>query len=302
MTGLNWLMGLLLAGLLASAWPHRAMASERPSLPDPQQANAAPWRSDYAETLAAAEAEQKLALLWFVDERWSDGDTAFERVVLREPGIAARLSARFVAAKLLLATNSREGNETSKLLDHAAFAEMQGQPGFAILDMTDKTSPLHRRVVSILPFRGAYPAPDKLAVLLDLPQGTLTQRTLIYAIRTHRERPASTAGEWSPLLAHETASHSTYQARIALQGHHQWESRFHAINAKLPGGLLAQEVCAESWPGQSLLDAAIECVDSWRQSPGHWEAVRTRPEFFGYDMQRGRNGVWYATGIFARRQ
>jgi hypothetical protein len=29
--------------------------------------------------------------------------------------------------------------------------------------------------------------------------------------------------------------------------------------------------------------------------------VRSRQSFFGYDMKRGRNGVWYATGIFARR-
>jgi hypothetical protein len=105
----------------------------------------------------------------------------------------------------------------------------------------------------------------------------------------------------SPLLAKETESHAWHQASIALQGHHNWESRFHAINARLPAGLLAQEVCAESWSGQSLVEAADECVASWRHSPGHWEAVRSRHALFGYDMKRGVNGVWYATGIFARR-
>ena len=71
------------------------------------------------------------------------------------------------------------------------------------------------------------------------------------------------------------------------------------INARLPANLVANEVCAESWPGQTLVEAAEECVDCWRQSPGHWDHVRRRHALFGYDIQRGRNGIWYAAGIFA---
>jgi hypothetical protein len=138
-------------------------------------------------------------------------------------------------------------------------------------------------------------------VLLHLPRGTLTQRTLIFAVRTHAESPASTQGDFSPILARETESHARHQASITLQGHHNWNTRFHAINAQLSGGLLAREVCAESWPGQNLFDAAAECVHSWRQSPGHWSAVSSRHPLFAYDMHRGANGVWYAAGIFANR-
>ena len=101
-----------------------------------------------------------------------------------------------------------------------------------------------------------YISADRMAALLDLPLGTLTQRTLTFAVRTHPEQPASAASHLSPLLARETESHSLHQASIALQGHHHWEGRFHAINARLPAGLLAREVCAESWPGQSLVEAA----------------------------------------------
>jgi len=120
-------------------------------------------------------------------------------------------------------------------------------------------------------------------------------------VRTHPERPASADGQFSSLLAHETQSHARHQASINLQGHHNWESRFHAINARLPSGLTAREVCAESWPGQGLVEAAEECVYSWRRSSGHWEAVRSRHDLFAYDMKRGSNGIWYAAGIFAGR-
>jgi hypothetical protein len=124
---------------------------------------------------------------------------------------------------------------------------------------------------------------------------------MIYAVRIHPEGPASTQGQFHTVLAEEAKSHANHQAAILLQGHHSWDSRFHRINAQLPGGVLAQEVVAESWPNESLVEACVDCVDSWRQSPGHWRAVRSRHPLFGYDIKRGRNGIWYATGIFGRR-
>jgi hypothetical protein len=87
-----------------------------------------------------------------------------------------------------------------------------------------------------------------------------------------------------------------------LQGHHQWDTRFQRINTKLPPDTLACEVCAESWPGENLVEAAIECVRCWRFSEGHWSAVRAEHSVWGYDMKRGTNGIWYATGIFGRQR
>src|SRR5215475_6391754 len=113
--------------------------------------------------------------------------------------------------------------------------------------MSDEQSPLFRQVISIYSFARGPLSSEKLSLLLDLPRGTLTQRTLILAVRSHSEHPASTTGHFSQILARETENHSSHQASISLQGHHNWENRFHAINAQLPSGLLAREVCAESW-------------------------------------------------------
>jgi hypothetical protein len=286
----------LLVAVLAFGAKERARVAELPLAPE----NFA-WQSDYHGAIEQAEASGKMLLIWFVDSSWSANDAIFENVVLKEANISRVIQRRFVAARLPVESTVDLGDEQVPLLEHAAFAHMRGRPGLAILDLTDPASPHFRRVVSVYPFTQEYIAQSRLAALLDLPLGTLTQRTLIFAVRTHPEHPQSAASHLSPLLAKETESHAFHQASIALQGHHNWESRFHAINARLPGGLLAQEVCAESWPGQSLVEAADECVDSWRQSPGHWEAVHSHHALFGYDMQRGANGVWYATGIFARR-
>jgi hypothetical protein len=262
---------------------------------------ASAWHEDYHAAMDQAQASGKMLLIWFFDPDWATNDAIFEQVVLQSAGIAQVIDRRFVAAKLPVDTVVQSSDQPMRLLAHPAFTEMLETPGLAILDLTDPASPHFRRIVSAYPFTREYISQDRLAALLDLPQGTLTQRTLIFAVRTHPEHPASAASHLSPLLARETESHALHQASISLQGHHNWESRFHAINARLPGGLLAQEVCAESWPGQSLVEAADECVSSWRQSPGHWDAVRSRHALFGYDMKRGASGVWYATGIFARR-
>jgi hypothetical protein len=226
----------------------------------------------------------------------------FEKRALSDSAVIKKLE-EFTRLRVAVdsRTNTARGQVT--LLNHASFEEMLGTPGLAMIDLAHKAAPYYGRVVSTFPFLNgrAYTAREVL-VMLGLPPGTLTQRTLIYAVRTHPDGPASTDGELEEYLCSEAESHSTYQARIRNQGHHFWERRFHRINSRLPGGLMASEVCAESWPGERLLEAAIECVRCWRLSSGHWSAVRQRHRVYGYDMKRGSNGVWYATGVFGRRR
>jgi hypothetical protein len=257
------------------------------------------WLNDYHAALEEAERQGRLALLWFCDPALVAENERLEAALFVRPAIREIIASGFVPVRLPIDAVVSSAGQQVALFDHPAFSEMRRSPGLAIVDMTDTASPLHRQVVSVYPFRNGPISADKLAVLLDLPRGTLTQRTLIFAVRTHPELPQSASGGLSPVLRRETELHAGHQAQIALQGHHNWSARFQAINDELSGGLVAREVCAESWPGQNLIEAAVECVHSWRQSSGHWDAVRSRHTAYGYDMKRGRNGVWYAAGIFA---
>jgi hypothetical protein len=259
------------------------------------------WDRDYHHALDLAQAQRKLALLWFFDPQQEVANTQWEQSTFASPPITDVLTQRCVTANLPVDAEVESAGKTLRLLEHPSLSELQRGPGLAIIDMTDESDPLFRQVVSIYPLGRRSLSADKLQVLLDLPRGTLTQRTLIFAVRTHPEHPSSTDGHLSQLLTQETESHAWHQASIGLQGHHNWDARFHAIGAQLPGGLAAREVCAESWPGQSLFDAAEECVHSWRQSSGHWQAVSSCHPLYGYDMKRGKNGIWYAAGIFASR-
>jgi hypothetical protein len=260
------------------------------------------WLVSYDKALASAKSDRKWLLVWIFDPASSEANAELQTSVLAEQEIVERLSASYVAVKLpLTATTNREEKEV-RLIEQSGFAELRGRPGLAIIDQTDENSPLFGQVVSVYPFYRRNITAPHLAALLDLPHGTLTQRTLIFAIRTHRDRPASATGNMHPLLSVEAQKHSIHQASIGLQGHHNWDARFHAINGRLESGHVAYEVCSESWPGQTMLDAAEECVDSWRQSGGHWGQVSRQASYYGYDMRQGRNGVWYATGIFGRRR
>ena len=256
---------------------------------------------DYRRAMQEATEDRKMLLIYFYDRTANTAQRAFEIETLASLEIQEKLK-RYVFLKLPRNTKIATGGKQVTLLKHPAFSEMLGREGVAIIDLVHERADYYGHVVSTFPFTpGKYYRKQAMGVVLDLPPGTLTQRTMIFAVRIHPERPASTQGQLHTALAEEAKSHAHYQASIQVQGHHAWDARFQRINAKLPSNVLAQEVVAESWPNEHLVEACIDCVHSWRQSPGHWGAVRSRQPLFGYDIKRGRNGIWYATGIFGNR-
>ncbi|MGD9722132.1 MAG: hypothetical protein AB7O59_12180 [Pirellulales bacterium] len=267
-----------------------------PHEPVPQQVF-----TDYRAAMKLAAEDGKLLFIYF-HERWPNAaQRAFETLTLADNVIKEKLK-RYVLLRLPRDAAITINGKRTRILDHPAFAEMMGRQGVAIIDLAHPRDEYYGHVVSTFPFtHGKYYRKEALSIILDLPPGTLTQRTMIYAVRIHPESPASTQGIFHTALADEAKEHADYQAQILVQGHHSWESRFHRINAKLPDGVVAKEVVAESWPNEGLVEACVDCVHSWRQSPGHWGAVRGRHPLFGYDIKRGRNGIWYATGIFGHR-
>jgi len=254
------------------------------------------WHSDYARASRLAEQQGKMLLIYF--QQPGDACCRFETQTLADATVRQGLE-HYVCLKLpLQAQVCIEGRRVA-LLQHETFREMLGTAGVAIVDWASKDASYYGTVVSQFPLMAKHwYTPERMATILDLPPATLTQRTMIYAVRVHPERPASTQGELDPYLLQEASSHSGYQAAIRLQGHHQWDTRFRRISAHLPGGLTAAEVCAESWAGEHLVEAAVECVRCWRLSSGHWSAVRAYHPLYGYDIKLGANGIWYATGIF----
>jgi len=295
-----------------------------PNQPDEPAADAAlldspsekpEWADDYVDAMDRAKAEGKLMLIHFYrssDQRRKEAGKAADSVenierAFATPEIQEKLG-DFVLVKLPIDTTITVQRKPIKVLDHAAFSELHKGPGIAAIDFAHKNTEYFGYVVSVLPFTpGKYYRfqTSHLKALVNLPEGTLTQRSMILAVRIHPEHPASTVGAEDPVLLSEATGHSNYQAEVHVQGHQGWGSRFQRIIGKLlgrgtPGTPV--EVVAESWPNQDLMDSCVDCVASWRQSDGHWSAVKAQQASYGYDIREGTNGIWYATGIFRPKQ
>ncbi|MBS0208632.1 MAG: hypothetical protein JSS27_06715 [Planctomycetes bacterium] len=261
------------------------------------------WMADYGDAMELAQKHSKMLLVQFYGTDENTVRDQFENQALDQDDIGEKL-ADYVLVRVPADATITAGGKEVNLLDHESFQDLHGKEGLAIIDYVHVDAQYYDRVVNVFPLvAGKFYRyePSHLSVILDLPPGTLTQRTMVFAVRIHPEAPASTQGQWCNVLRDEATSHSDHQAEIRVQGHHNWGSRFQRILGRMPSGLRAQEVVAESWPHESLVDAAVDCVGCWRQSPGHWSAVRASQPRFGYDMRRGTNGIWYATGLFGNR-
>jgi hypothetical protein len=264
------------------------------------------WHTDYAGACDDATDAKKMLLVNFVPSGKSDAQRGLEKFLHENSAVRAQLR-DYVLVRVRddervrgLKTAIRRKNR-DRLIDAAGFAHLGRSAGLAIIDYQHAQQPFYGAVVTALPFKnGKYYRwkNSHLVVALGLPAGTITQRTMAWAVRTHPEHPQSTVGKLHPALAAAAAKQSAYQAAIGVQGHQNWETRFHQVVARTHSGT-ASEVVAESWANQDLIDSAIDCVKSWRHSPGHWSAVRRRHRLYGYDIRKGRNGIWYGTGIFA---
>jgi hypothetical protein len=107
-----------------------------------------------------------------------------------------------------------------------------------------------------------------------------------------------------PTLDAEAKAHAAYMARMCVQGHQGFESRFNRLSAKWPGSRIA-EICFEAWPWQVGCTEAelwIEAAKCWRQSPGHWSVACRRHKLVGIGLAKGRNNTWYGCLISVDRK
>ena len=202
------------------------------------------WFDEYGSGMQDAKQSGHMLLVYFHKDKLSiEQDKLYQKI--SGDAKLQPLVANYSLVRIAVSKRATVGGKEIRLIDHVSFRELEGRSGIAIIDFSDPKSRYYGHVVSIYPenLPGATTT-RHLTVLLQLPPGSLTQRTLILAVKIHPEHPGSTDGVFLATLAKETESHSQYQARITNQGHHNWESRFHRINSRLPGGYLAVEVCA----------------------------------------------------------
>jgi hypothetical protein len=255
--------------------------------------------TDYSEAYREALRDKKDLVIHFRTDNRLDA-------ILAHPEVRNRL---YRSAFLQVPANY--AYKGKRLLDHGAFAEMGGHGGLAVLSLYDAALPAHGQVISAHPFVPSrynwVPAYgfEEVRAILDLPAtASLTQRSMIYAIRVHPERPQSVYGVPHRAFLGHAHRHSLRQASMRNQHLADLIGTSYLLQSQSGCSVgSASEVVAESWGavvgGENVLEAAFSCVDAWRHSSGHWSAVSRPHRFFGYDVARSGSGTWYATGIFA---
>lgn len=222
----------------------------------------------------------------------------FDAVVLDDSFVRSSLD-RYVLLKLPMdaKTIGDDGTETL-ILSQPDFKHMAGYPGLVVMDFEHQDTPYYGQVTGILPFwRTECPTAEQAAIFLELPPGTLTQRTLTYAVRIHPDKPLSSEGEPIAPVVQVATDHAKYQADRGVIGHHNFGERSRKVIDLLGSGS-PSEICAQSWSDKSMFEGALNCMRAWRNSSGHWSIARKNHRYYGYDMTEGKNGTWYAVGFF----
>ena len=276
----------------------------------PRHAVPVQWENNYENTRSTAEISARNLLIYL----YADGITELPEALVSSPVIPACRKFdsailddelvregldRYTLLKLPMDTViTGEDGEQTPICSLPGFEHMLGHPGLVVIDFADKDQPYYGEVVGILPFlRGECPTEKQVAAFLNLPPGTLTQRTLTYAVRIHPDRPLSSDGEPLSIVVQEATDHALYQAERGILGHQNFGERSQRVKEVLGSGS-PSEICAQSRSGENLFEGAIACMRAWRYSSAHWSIARKDHAYYGYDMARGKNGAWYAVGFF----
>ena len=272
------------------------------------------WETNYEYARRTAESSSRCLLVYLCAEGNTELPEAlvnqpvvsvcreFDTVVLDDDSVREGLDA-YVLLKLPMdAGISGEGGTKRSIYALPGFEHMLEHPGLVVIDFaSNQDMPYYGEVVGILPFlRGGQECPSATHVttFLSLPPGTLTQRTLTYAVRIHPDKPLSSDGEPLPIVVQAATDHAAYQAERGVIGHHNFSARTQKVKEVLGGGSPA-EICAQCRSGENLFEGAAACMRLWRGSSAHWAIARKSHTYYGYDMVRSdKNGSWYGVGYF----
>ena len=268
------------------------------------------WKIDYEDAIETARISSRNLLIYLYVEKdvvipdelaalpIVSGCRQFDTVVLDNAFVRSGLC-RYVLLKLPMNAQIFD-NSGIKTPIYAlpGFEHMTGHPGLVVIDFANRDASHYGDVVGILPFfQGICPTADQTEIFLKLPPGTLTQRTLTYAVRVHHDQPLSADGEPAPIVVQMATEHALYQAERGYLTHVNFGVRSYRAKEVLGGGSPA-EICAQSQSGVGLFEGAIGCMRAWRYSSAHWSIARKSQTYYGYDMVLGNNGAWYAVGFF----
>jgi len=108
------------------------------------------WHNDYSKAMSIAERQERMLLVYFCNPHSNGPCNRFKKETLSAPQVQEKLQA-YVCVQLPLTAKIKAGGKDVVLLEDAAFQEMLGRPGIAIIDFRSSDAKLRGAVVSTFP-------------------------------------------------------------------------------------------------------------------------------------------------------
>jgi hypothetical protein len=249
------------------------------------------WQTDFAAASQQAVDEKKYLVVLF--------DVSGQRPLLQDVALP-RDQHVFVR---LTTDSERPAESEGAIRDEQLFQALRTPGGLAIIDYAHRDAPYYGEVVSVLPENKL----DRVRVyeLLSLPPGTLTQRTLTWAVRIHREPSLRSAdGDFHPTLVKAASDVVTSMLKgpAPRMQNSMWVTPVNDERFRVKvGGSSLYSATFPAGRDERLLEithAAEDLVASVMQDKTHYgRTLAASASAFGFDMiydKRGRcwYGVW----------
>jgi len=262
------------------------------------------WHQDYLAAYQQAIQDKQMLVMLFHDasnpdlsETRTSGFGAEDLQPLLDKHVRVSLPINFVAP-------STEPNvPATRLLEHRSFRHLRGQAGVAIVDLTDAQGPNFGRVVSALPLPsdGRF-SPEVLETLLQLPNGSIGQRSILLAVRTGVTGDNFTSGEAHSQLHQLANRNARLMAQAEQAGSYDQASRVTAIRESFGDGIQIGELLFATDGPTTVQEAAIQAVTKWMQSPEDRRVLTGSSFAYGIELfQSPTSQRWFATCIALSR-
>lgn len=268
------------------------------------------WHSDYLAAYVEASQEKRFLLMLFRENAFG-GEPLISTDSVFAPSMRPMLE-QFSRVELPLNAAmpivSKKNQDTEQddlpnlLLKHRSFRHLGMRPGIAVVDLTDQASPNHARVVSVLPLpeSGQFNNAD-LTLALRLPQGAISQRTLLFAIRSTIPDSSLSMREFSPALIELAHRNSRYMANAGQVGSFDQENREQRIEKEFGPQAELKELVFATESETTIHDAALQAVTSWISNSESFDILDSPAEAMGMEMfQNSESGRWFVTCFVIR--
>ena len=262
------------------------------------------WHQDYLAGYQQAMQEKRPLLMQFRDI--SEPDVSESRIAGFGASELQPLLENFVRVSMPVGSivpGQTTGQAPSRLLDHRSFRHLNGKAGVVIIDLTEPSAANFARVVSALPLPsdGRF-SPEILSKLLQLPAGSIGQRTLLLSIRTATSAPDFTVGEQQPLLNQLANRNARLMAQAEIVGSYEQGGRVAAITEAFGTEAKIGELLYATEGTSTVQEAAIGAVRQWLSTPAD-KALMSRPATaYGIELFQSQTSQrWFATCIIVTK-